>query len=92
MRVGESAIGDQRAGTEEIVRGGDVVAGLVPVVGQAQQSGVREVERDKDQRKDQPQWKRPVYLRSGLLPCGKSEEGEDCRLRGLCGRLVKRTL
>ena len=54
MRVREGAVGNQRAGAEEIVGGGDVVAGLVPVVGQAQQSEVREIEGDEDERKDQP--------------------------------------
>jgi hypothetical protein len=81
--VGESAEGNQRAGAEEIVGGGDVVAGFIPVVGQPQQGEVGEIECDKDQRKDQPQGKVLVYLLAGLLPRGKSEEGEDCRLRGL---------
>jgi hypothetical protein len=83
MRVRERAEGNQCAGAEEIVSGGDVVARLVPVVGQAQQGEVREIECDKDQRKDQPQRKGPVYLLIGVLPRGRSEEGEDCRLRGL---------
>jgi hypothetical protein len=55
MRVRERAGGYQGAGPEKIVGGGNVVAGLVPVVGQAQQSEVGEVECDEDQRKDQPQ-------------------------------------
>jgi hypothetical protein len=55
MRVRERAEGDQGAGAEEVVGGGDVVASLVPVVGQAQQGEVGEVECDEDQRKDQPQ-------------------------------------
>ena len=55
MRIRERAEWNQRAGAEEVVGGGDVVAGLVPVVGQAQQSEVGEVKCDEDQRKDQPQ-------------------------------------
>jgi hypothetical protein len=54
VSVGERAEGNQRAGAEEIVGGRDVIAGLVPVIGQPQQSEVREIECDKDQRKDQP--------------------------------------
>ena len=82
MGVGKSAEGNQRAGAEEIVGGGNVVAGLIPVVGQPQQGEVGEVERDKDERKDKPQGEMLVSLLVGL-PRGKSEEGEDCRLRGL---------
>lgn len=83
MRVRESAVGDERAGAEEIIGGGDVVAGLVPVVGQVEQGEVREIESDEDQRKDQPQGEGLVWLPTGLLPRGKSEEGDDCCLRGL---------
>jgi hypothetical protein len=83
MSVRERAERNHCAGAEEIVSGGYVVAGLVPIVGQAQQGEMREVECDKDQRKDQPQRKGLVYLLIGVLPRGRSEEGEDCRLRGL---------
>ena len=55
MRIRERAEGDQSAGAEEIVSRGDVVAGLVPVIGQPQQSEMREIEANEDQRKDQPQ-------------------------------------
>jgi hypothetical protein len=55
MRIGERAIGNQRAGAKQVVRCRDVVPGLVPVVRKTQQRQVREVQRDKDQRKDQPQ-------------------------------------
>jgi hypothetical protein len=81
MGVRERTEGYQRAGAEEVVGGGDVVAGLVPVVGQAQQSEVGEIECDEDQRKDQPQGEGLVCLLIGVLPRGKSEEGEDCCLR-----------
>ena len=83
MRVRERAVGNQRAGAEEIVGGRDVVAGLVPVVGEPQQGEVREIERDKDERKDQPQGKRLVILLIGWVPRGISQEGDDCCLRGL---------
>ena len=83
MRVREGAVRNQRAGAEEIVGSGDVVAGLIPVVGQVQQCEVREIERDEDERKDQPQRKGLVYLRVEGLPRAKSEEGKDCCLRGL---------
>lgn len=62
MRVGKCAEGNQRAGAEEIVGGRDVVAGLVPVVGQTQQSEVRKIEGDEDQGKDQPQREGLVWL------------------------------
>jgi hypothetical protein len=81
MRVAECAEGNQRAGAEEIVGGRDIVAGLVPIVGQTQQREVREIERDKNQRKDQPQREGLVLLLMGWLLRGKSEEGEDCCLR-----------
>jgi hypothetical protein len=54
MGVGKGAEGNQRTGAEEIVGGGNVVAGLIPVVGQPQQGEVGKVERDKDERKDKP--------------------------------------
>jgi hypothetical protein len=83
VRVRKCAVRDERAGAEEIVGGGNVVAGLIPVVGQVEQGEVREIESDEDQRKDQPQGKGLVRLPIGLLSRGKSEEGNDCRLRGL---------
>ena len=97
VRIRERAVRNQRAAAEEIVSGGDIVTGLVPVVGQAQQSEVREIERNEDQRKDQPQRKGLVCLRIGGLPRRKSEEGEDCCLRGpwsvrLSESLVERPL
>ena len=74
---------DERAGAEEIVGGGNVVAGLVPVIGQMEQGEVREIEGDEDQRKDQPQGKGLVRLPIGLLSRGNSEERDDYCLRGL---------
>jgi hypothetical protein len=51
-----------------------------------EQGEVREIEGDEDQGKDQPQGKGLVFppigwLPIGLLPRGKSEEGDDCCLR-----------
>ena len=83
MRVRERAVGNQRAGAEEIVGGRDVVAGLVPVVGEPQQGEVGEIEGDEDERKDQPQGKGLVILLIGWVPRGISQEGDDCCLRGL---------
>jgi hypothetical protein len=83
VRIRERAVWNQRAGAEEIVGGRDIVAGLVPVVGEAQQREVGEIEGDKDERKDQPQGEGLVALRIGFVPRGKSEEGDDCCLRGL---------
>jgi hypothetical protein len=86
--VRECAVGNERAGAEEVVSDRNVVAGLVPVVGQVEQGEVREIEADEDERKDQPQGKGLVlpligWLPIGLLSRGKSEEGDDCCLRGL---------
>jgi hypothetical protein len=68
MGVRERGVRNERAGAEEVPGGGDVVAGFVPVVGKAQQREVGEVERDKDERKDQPQGKVAVVPRIEWLP------------------------
>lgn len=81
MRVGERAVRDERAGAEEIECGGDVVAGFIPVIGQAEKREVREIERDEDERKDQPQGEVAVVPQIERLPCLRAEEGEDCCLR-----------
>ena len=84
MRIGDGGVGHQRAGAQEIEGSGNVVPGLVPVVGKPEQRKVREVERDKDQRKDQPQGKVLVLLliRPFIGLCSlSSEEGNDGCLR-----------
>jgi hypothetical protein len=88
MRVRQCAVGNQRARAEQVVRCRDVVPGFVPIVGKAQQRQVRKVQRDKDQRKDQPQRKMLVLLWIGpwIGPfigfCSlSSEEGNDGCLR-----------
>jgi len=53
--VGECAVWDERASTEEIIGSGDVIACLVPVIRQVQQREVSEIESNEDERKDQPQ-------------------------------------
>lgn len=68
MGVRDRAVRNQRAGAEEVPGGGNVVAGFVPVVGKAQKREVGEVERDKDERKDQPQGKVAVAPRIEWLP------------------------
>jgi hypothetical protein len=54
VRIREGAVGDQSAGAKEVVGGRDVIASLVPVVGEPQQGKVGEIEGDEDERKDQP--------------------------------------
>ena len=63
MGVGQRGDGNQRAGAEEVPGRGDVVAGLVPVVGQAQQCEVAGIKRRKDHRKDHPGGQRRVQPR-----------------------------
>lgn len=50
---------------------------------------MREVKRDEDERKDQPQGEVAVVPQIERLPCLRAEEGEDCCLRA---GLVERTL
>src|SRR5271165_4751280 len=59
MRVGYRGDGNQRAGAEEIPGRGNVIARLVPIVGNAQQIKVAGVKRRKDHRKNHPerQWR-----------------------------------
>ena len=60
MGVSESGGGNQGAGAEEIPGGGNVVAGFIPVIGQAEQGQVGQVERREDDREDHPQRERRV--------------------------------
>jgi hypothetical protein len=78
MRIRERAVRDECAGAEKVVCSRNVVAGLVPVVGQAQQREMGEIECDKDQREDQPEGEALVSRLSG-----GSEKGDDfclCRV------------
>ena len=59
MRVAESGVGDQRSGAKEIIRCRNVVAGFVPVVGQAQQRRMSEVDADENEGEDLPQVEGP---------------------------------
>ena len=52
--------GDQRAGAKKIPRRRNVVAGLIPVIGQPQQREVAGIERHEDDRKDHPERQRRV--------------------------------
>jgi hypothetical protein len=54
MGVADGGMRDQRAGTEEIVGRGDVVAGLVPEVGQAEERPVGEKDGEEEERKESP--------------------------------------
>ncbi len=62
MSIGQSGRGNDVAGAKEIVGRGDVVPGLIPVVRQAQQCKVREVDAHKEQGKDEPERQRAVDL------------------------------
>ena len=52
--VGGGGLRDEGAGAEEVPRGGDVVAALVPEVGQAEQGEVGEVDGDEEERVEHP--------------------------------------
>jgi hypothetical protein len=55
MRVGRRGDGNERAGAKEVPRRGDVVAALVPEVGQAEQCEVREVDGGEEDGVEHPQ-------------------------------------
>ncbi len=62
--VGDGGLRDEGAGAEEVPRGGDVVAGLVPEVGEAEEGEVGEVDGDEEERVEHPErdvggWRRP---------------------------------
>ena len=60
MSIGQGGRGNQVAGAKEIVGRGDVVPGLVPVIRQAQQGKVREVDPYEEQGKNEPEWQQAV--------------------------------
>ena len=81
MTVGQSTRRNHIAGAKEIIGRRDVVTRLVPVVGQAQQGEVREVDTNKEQREDQPQGERAVqgYLLFGEYSHRRSSHGSSER-------------
>jgi len=62
MPIGQGARWNHIPGAKEVVRCGDIVTGLIPVVGQAQQGQVREVDTHEQQREDQPERQQAVEL------------------------------
>ncbi len=54
MGVGNGGLGDEGSGSEEVPGGGDVVAALVPEVGQAEEGEVGEEDDYKEERKEHP--------------------------------------
>ena len=55
MGVGEGGLGNEGAGAEEVPRGGYVVAGFVPEVGEAEEAEVRQVDSDEEERVEHPE-------------------------------------
>lgn len=55
VSVGEGGLRDQRPGAEEVPRGRDVVAGLVPKVRQTKECDVREIDCGEEQRIEHPE-------------------------------------
>ncbi len=53
--VGGGGLGDEGAGAEEVPGGGDVVAGLVPEVGEAEEGVVGEVDGYEEERVEHPE-------------------------------------
>ena len=60
MSVGQGGRRNHIAGAKEVIRGGDVITCFVPVVRQAQQGQVREVDADEKQGEDEPEGQRAV--------------------------------
>ena len=60
MGVRQRGMRDERAGAKEIEGRGDVVAGLVPVIGEAKQRPVRDEDGREGEREDSPQ--RRIYF------------------------------
>ena len=60
MRIGQGGRRNHVAGAKEVIGCGDVVSRFVPVVRQAQQGQVREVDADEEQGKDEPEGQRTV--------------------------------
>ncbi len=67
MSVGQGGRRNHVAGAKEVIGSGDVITRLVPVVRQAQQGQVREVDANEEQGKDEPegQWTVERYWLSG---------------------------
>jgi hypothetical protein len=70
MSIACGGDGDERAGAEEIPRGGDVVAGLVPEIGKAQQREMRKNDRnEKDGIEQGQRWGRPRGACGRVVKC-----------------------
>ena len=55
MGVGDGGLRDEGAGAEEVPGGGDVVAALVPEVGEAEEGEMREIDEDEEEREEHPE-------------------------------------
>ncbi len=62
MSIGQGGGGNHVAGAKEIVGRGDVVTSFIPVVRQAQQRKVRQVDAHEQQGEDEPEGQRAVEL------------------------------
>ena len=71
VSVSESGLRDERAGAVEVPCGGDVVAGLVPEVGEAEESVVGEVDGDEEEGKEHPEGD----VGGGVAAAGREEAG-----------------
>ena len=88
MRVGRGGDGDQRAGAEEVPRRGDVVAGLVPEVGQAQQREVGKIDGGEEDRVEHPQREWARARRATDAP-SRAEAWRQSRASGRGRRAVR---
>ena len=70
MGVGDSGLWDEGSGAEEIPGGGDVIAGLVPEVGEAEEGEVREEDGYEEEREEHPEGDVLTPGYAGAAICG----------------------
>ena len=85
MSVGQRGIRDQRAGAEEVERRGNVVASLIPEIGQPHQRQMREENEGVDDRKNNPGG-------NGFVAVLAKKELLQQRMRPRDGRWIQRRI
>ena len=96
MSIGQGSRGNHVAGAKEIVGRGDVVTSFVPVVRQAQQRQVRQVDAHEQQGEDQPQGQRGgravLFGKSATSPYSSRPAQTMCAVAGLEERLLRNAI
>src|SRR5580765_4383262 len=70
MRVGQRGLRNERAGAEEVPRSGDVVAGFIPEIRQAEQGDVREIDRREEDGVEHAERKLGLSAAVAVTECG----------------------